>query len=320
MADRLLRPSIGSPLTVELQLTDRCTHRCPWCIYDRASTDLSLTIAKAAISDAAALGASSLIVSGGGEPLLHAYASEILAAARAAGLHVCLLTNGELLSPMHDVVLACCDFVRVSLDAGRPKTYSRLHGVGEERWHEVWAGISGIASHAGGPLIGISYVATPNNCDELGQLAVVAASSGVKYLLVKHDVRRKHATLENLRHRMTPHLEEAARLLDVEYRRADADVPQPELPVALAAARPTVAASGRLYPCCHLTTPEFEIADLSVTALVDIWATARHREVTNLARRRTHSCRSYRHLEALSELRSSCVNRVEGSPGEPVFF
>src|SRR5689334_9771121 len=94
--------ALGPPVTLDIELTDVCTHRCPWCVYPRTPTNLSLAAARSAFAGAAALGTGSVIVTGGGEPLLHPSAEEILALGPEYGLPVCLFTNGELIPAAED--------------------------------------------------------------------------------------------------------------------------------------------------------------------------------------------------------------------------
>src|SRR5437763_11901153 len=128
---RFAEEQIHPPLALDIELTDVCTHRCPWCLYPRQPTYLSETAVHRALEGAARLGAGSVIFTGGGEPLLHPRASEILEATRDRGPEVALFTNGEALGAHRAAVAASCSYVRISIDAGSGRTYARLHGAPE---------------------------------------------------------------------------------------------------------------------------------------------------------------------------------------------
>ena len=129
---------IGPPVTLDLELTDVCTHRCPWCIYPRRPTYLPVEAARVAFADAVTLGTDSIIVAGGGEPLLHPQAEAILALGAEHDVGVTLFTNGEALGQHADVIGASCDYVRLSLDAGTAHTHARLHGTDEALFDQIF--------------------------------------------------------------------------------------------------------------------------------------------------------------------------------------
>jgi len=67
-------------------------------------------------------------ISGGGEPMLHPKAVELMVYAKKVGAKVGLITNGSLFSEESSVRLleAQVDMIEFSVDAGDPKTYAKV--------------------------------------------------------------------------------------------------------------------------------------------------------------------------------------------------
>lgn len=296
LRSRFAAHDVGAPITLDLELTDVCTHRCPWCLYPRTPQHLPLAAAHAAFEGAVALGTDSVIVTGGGEPLLHPQADEIIALGPRYGIPVGLFTHGELLGQFEDVVATSCTYVRLSIDAGTARTYARLHGCHERAFDELLRSIARIAGRPRPPLLGGSAVVTNANVDEIGVLAERLAVVGGAFLLLKFDVRRSAEWNGALATRLQPQLERARRALGAEA----VDVEDPTqifraVPLGLASAKSTVQPDGGLYPCCHRRDPEWRIADLSASALSKVWGGPRHRAILERYRKDVHPCRLMRY-------------------------
>lgn len=109
---------LGSPTLVDLQLTSRCRMGCPHC-YASSRPDgdeMTYDAVRQVIEEIADAGVCQLAL-GGGEPLLHPHLSEILYAARDAGLVPNLTTTGDGLTPKVLRAFAdCCGAVALSLE------------------------------------------------------------------------------------------------------------------------------------------------------------------------------------------------------------
>jgi len=68
-------------------------------------------------------GVKAVTFSGGGEPLMNRDTETAIVHARAIGLDVGLITNGQYMAPggLADVIVGHCTWVRVSLSATTPK-------------------------------------------------------------------------------------------------------------------------------------------------------------------------------------------------------
>ncbi len=137
LGDRAL---IG-PQVVQLDLTDACNNNCVGCwarspflrdddhydTLDKGALDLAFV--RRLLPTLADLRVRELFLGGGGEPLCHPDVLTVIKEAKDAGLSVTLNTNftladGELVERLIDAGL---DLLVVSVWAGTPSTYARLH-------------------------------------------------------------------------------------------------------------------------------------------------------------------------------------------------
>ena len=95
-----LRGENPFPITVELDMTNRCNHRCPecsgWYFQKRDSDSLSIGLARDIITQLAEAKVRGLIFTGGGEPLCHPYIKEGVKLAYELGLDIGFITTVHL--------------------------------------------------------------------------------------------------------------------------------------------------------------------------------------------------------------------------------
>ena len=130
-------------IVTELDLTNRCNNRCPQCIGTKQGDDeLTWDEIQRIISDLRALGNQGIILSGGGEPLLHERFMGTLDLIRRSGMKVGLNSNGLALTEEIAAAIAKnCEYFRISLDAGTPEVYRHTHGMGEEAFNKTVSNI-----------------------------------------------------------------------------------------------------------------------------------------------------------------------------------
>lgn len=121
------------PITMEIDLTNKCNHDCPGCCGGRTSNEsLSQEVIHKIISELAYLGCKGLIFTGGGEPLCSSHAIEAAKLAKLHKMDVGFITNGGLLHEVNCVeLLDCCTWIRISLDAGSPQMHKKVHGTND---------------------------------------------------------------------------------------------------------------------------------------------------------------------------------------------
>ncbi|MBW2983759.1 radical SAM protein [Candidatus Woesearchaeota archaeon] len=127
-------------ISVELDLTNLCDNKCPYCTSAK-DKKISLTfgqVKKLADELTDVFEAKSIIISGGGEPLLHPDFIKILYYIKSKGLRIGLNSNGFALDEAKArAIIDCCTYFRISLDAGTKEMYKKTHGVEEEAFLKV---------------------------------------------------------------------------------------------------------------------------------------------------------------------------------------
>ena len=185
-ADTWEKAKTAYPIYWEITTSAACNHRCTFCSVDAIGYPADLLEANmliATMREAKTLGVKSVMFAGTGEPLLHKKISKITNGAVDAGLDVAFTTNGVLLDKLEPVER--CTWIKVSLNAGTPQTYEKVHRTKIGDWDNVWAGITNAVKRKGPCTIGVQCVVLPENCYEMRGLANRCRDAGVDYLVLK---------------------------------------------------------------------------------------------------------------------------------------
>jgi MoaA/NifB/PqqE/SkfB family radical SAM enzyme len=205
-AARLLRgdrPPFGFR-RVNIGVSDRCNHRCimcsehsPYCadggrrmaaeavLGERDFGLMDLRMYHDLIRDLRAMGCCEVELCGLGEPLLHPRLFDFLREAKASGLWVRLVTNAALLDEekAKELVALGLDEIHISLNAGTPEAYAKVHGVAPAVFHRVLSAIRAIAEarrQAGqaAPTIETSFVVQADNYRDPVEWVKAVADAG----------------------------------------------------------------------------------------------------------------------------------------------
>lgn len=141
----------GGPYHVELHPTNRCNINCFFCATRkiRQFDELPLETLARLIQEMKRLGTRSVGLNGGGEPLYHRKAPQLLSMLQRAGLPIAnLTTNGVLLTPeiSHRLVHSRCDQVVVSVNAADEQHYSRMMGMPRATYGKVLENVRGLVA------------------------------------------------------------------------------------------------------------------------------------------------------------------------------
>jgi radical SAM protein with 4Fe4S-binding SPASM domain len=188
---RMLAGEPVFPISVELDLSLRCNHQCTWCSFDgwRQANWINFPAARALtlIDELAACGVLSVTLTGGGEPLVHKAAPEVMRRLTANGLEWGLVTNGFHLShERRDLAGQHATFVRVSLDAGTPETHMRIHGAPYEQLNDILFNMEQLIANGRDRLVvGASFCVFDSNLREITTAAQRLKAIGASYLEVR---------------------------------------------------------------------------------------------------------------------------------------
>jgi MoaA/NifB/PqqE/SkfB family radical SAM enzyme len=209
--DRVLAWRAGqrpAPVTVEFDLSNRCTLGCqschfahthtrgPWAVRDRRLPmafdpcgDLAdPALVTRALGDMAALGVRGVVWSGGGEPTTHPQFLDIVETAASVGLAQGLYTLGGLLTQASAARLAArLSWAVVSLDCVDGATYAAEKGVTAARFDAACQGVRWLAE-AGGVVVGVSFLLHANNWWRADEMVALGRSLGVTYTTLRPTI------------------------------------------------------------------------------------------------------------------------------------
>ena len=141
-----------APVTLEIQPSEQCTHRCPQCQGHlalsrpegkrRARSGYHLDLNT--LSSIWEFPPSGIVLSGNtGDPLMHPDIGQLFGTLRSRRVPTVLITNGEFLSPaIAEQALLACRGIRVSLDAHDAHSFARTHGRRSDVWDKVIEGVA----------------------------------------------------------------------------------------------------------------------------------------------------------------------------------
>lgn len=181
------------PIYVEISPSGACNHRCVFCAFDFMGYKkryLDSDILHIRLWEMADLGVKAIHYAGEGEPLLHEGIADIVRHTVGTGIDVGISTNGVLLDgQLAEKLLPHCTWIKVSINAGRRKTYAKVHGCREIDFDNVIANMYKAARVRNDNkyecTLGFQMVVLSENESEVYLLTEKAHDIGVDYVVFK---------------------------------------------------------------------------------------------------------------------------------------
>ncbi len=132
------------------------------------------------LSDLRIMGVKAVTLSGGGEPLVYPYISEVLSFFHSNNMDYSLITNGQCLNGKIAEKARYAKWVRISLDAIDNNTYSKLRKVKPEIFDIVYNNVCEFAKIKEKYCkFGINFVVNNDNYNQIFDAALMMKKAGV---------------------------------------------------------------------------------------------------------------------------------------------
>jgi radical SAM protein with 4Fe4S-binding SPASM domain len=328
--DELLNGKCVKPITVEVHLTNLCNHNCVWCFYRGFRFGEYSTISRkrmlSLVSDLIALQAKAVVISGGGEPLLHPDVEEVIERLGRSGIELGVITNGSMLNidSLATKIAKFCRWIRISLDAGTTETHNMLHKPRvKDEFSIILENIkelNQLREQINPDLaIGISFLAHPLNVLDLPQLYSLCNSLSVDYLQVKPVLKLdkdKHEEILYLLRQMSSFIRHGKTELYTNFPRFNEIVRSEQrgyVDCLYSHFVTAIAADGNCYPCCQLVGNEtFSFGNLNNSSLGDIWfGSKRSGVLTTIVTKFCPTCRGHQINEMLNGYRRGVISETD---------
>ncbi|TAM38082.1 radical SAM protein [bacterium] len=181
------------PVYMEVSPAGSCNHRCVYCALDFMEYQprfLKTVIFKKRLKEMGKLGVKSIMYAGEGEPFLHKDMADIIAATKRSGIDAAVTSNAVLFSEkIASAALPYLSWIKVSINAGTPLTYAKIHRTKPEDFNKVIKNMAYAAKlrgkHGYSCALGMQAILLPDNYGEIELLAKQARAIGMDYLVVK---------------------------------------------------------------------------------------------------------------------------------------
>ena len=281
------------PIYIEIAPAGACNHRCSFCAVDYIgynSVFLDKEILNNRITEMGRLGVKSIMFAGEGEPLLHKNLPEIIRHTKKTGIDVSITTNAV---PMNRdwalEALSGVTWLKVSINAGSPSTYAKIHATKEKDFDKVLTNLEnavGVCNdHDWQCTLGAQMVLLPENVNEALKLAKTLKSIGCDYLVIKPYSQHKSSitrTYENIDYQLYMGLNEELKILNDDsfqvifrektMQKHNESEPYYKKCYSTPHFWAYVMADGSLYGCsAYLLDERFLYGNINETSFKDIW-------------------------------------------------
>ncbi len=288
-----------APITVELDMTNICSHKCPecsgWYFQNRNKDSLPYDLAKDIVRQLAKAKIRGLIFTGGGDPLCHPQTTKVVKLAHRLGLDTGFITNGSLINEeISEVLLDSCTWLRFSLDAACPETFKKVHGLDNNAFQKVINNIRLLVRMKkrlnSQTTIGVGYLTRDYTKDEMLEATKLCKKLGVDYLQFRPMQMHNNGKFEYHLRDITEDINKCMKIsgngfrilcskhkydmmMDKEYGRNYKKCYGHQFATV-------IAADAKMYLCCHMRGYDrYCIGDLRKNTFKKIWDSPQRKKV-----------------------------------------
>lgn len=266
--ESFLSGKIEAPIYVRIKPTNRCMHRCYFCIYEPGFSGMHETFKKAEqlpkeklieiVNDLKQIGTKAVTFSGGGEPLFHPDIVEILNEVNRIGLDNSIITNGQLLSGDKAMALENAKWVRISMDYYDAPSFEKSRRAPMKSVFEIYKNIKDFAKIKNKNCdLTVNFIVTNDNYTHLFEVAKTLKELGIENIrfapIWVSDFKSYH---DRLKDKVLPQIEQAREVLNDEnftvYDSYNIDFQAQKRPLNrcyMMQILPVIGADGNVYSC-----------------------------------------------------------------------
>ncbi|RAX51909.1 molybdenum cofactor biosynthesis protein MoaA [Helicobacter sp. 16-1353] len=126
-------------IVTELDLTNKCNHLCPGCCGNNENNaELSKNQVEIVVENLKNMDNKGVILSGGGEPTISPHFEYAIRLIKNAGMNIGLNSHGMNLDDAKcELIATNLEYFRISLDAGSPEMYLKIHGMKPQHFQKT---------------------------------------------------------------------------------------------------------------------------------------------------------------------------------------
>lgn len=206
LINRIRSGSNETLIQVHFMPSNICNQRCNFCSYrmpdnknssqfnDRKMLPMDKILSL--IDDMKEIGVQAVEVTGGGEPLAHKEKYRMFKELFNAGFDVGLVTNGTLVDDeLAEILAPNLTWMRVSIDAGNPQTYSKLRNAPEHHFYAALNALTKIrrvGNHKPEFRLGVGFVMSNGNELDAYDLSYISKELGADNIRLSMTFSDKH--------------------------------------------------------------------------------------------------------------------------------
>ncbi|QSX04998.1 radical SAM protein [Sedimentibacter sp. zth1] len=278
-----------NPLQVEVHLTSACNHDCKWCIYKgiRNTKNTSMTY-DSAITLMDSLKKSScdtVLFSGGGEPLMHKNAEQIICYAHSLKMNCVLITNGALLKNVNLARLTkALTVIRISFDSYDENSFHLVHRPKNktDSFEELCTSVKKIVElKSENTLVILSYILDEESISGVNKFVELSINLGVDEVDIKTDHNLSYTKRKVLSDQARDVLKCFQDNIIISFDPVKHRTNYIKKPWLNLCYQCMIEFDGLIYPCCHKIEKEFIIGDINKEDFVNIWYSDKHQYMIN---------------------------------------
>lgn len=286
-----------TPVLFEIDPSNKCNQDCPWCSFSRLRSESQAVMCadklKEVLDSMWDMGVKAINWTGGGEPLMNKYLPDVIEYAYKKGFSQGMFTNGLLLKKsIADRIVPVMNWIRFSLDGYDEESYAKSHGTSEKSFNVVLDNIRYASSIKKRCDIGVGFIINEDNYHGIETVVLLAKDMGVDYIQLKPVTYRpweKQISRDVVEYfydksiDMEKHSDHRFNVMVTHYRFQDMMSEKHGRNYKKCMShhfQGAVGADSKVYICDHHKgEKEYELGDLNVNTLQEIWDSDKRKKV-----------------------------------------